>query len=160
MDILSSGYLRSILCLIGTTTVQMFFKEKALTLYQGNKWLPSRQPNEEFKKWMKNSKKKWNVDHGKHKKTSSVKAFWCWNNLREGGCYRWYVFLWKPWLSIRNPWLCRRKGVCITDWKKPTKPKQNPPLNAQSPTLRAYKESLPTSLPFFPPSHFWLKFLQ
>lgn len=63
MDILSSGYLRSILCLIGTTTVQMFSKQKAPTLYQGNKWLHSRKPYEEFK----NQNEMWT--YGKHKKT-------------------------------------------------------------------------------------------
>lgn len=62
MDILSSGYLRSILCLIGISIVQMFSKQKTPILYQGKKMA-----SQQTALW-RIQEPKWTVDHAKHKK--------------------------------------------------------------------------------------------
>lgn len=104
MDILSSGYLRSILCLIGTTIVQMFSKQNVPTLYQDNKWLHSRQPYEGFK----NQNERWTTQNVRKVILSENPLMLKQFNRRwmlQITCFH-LVTLVK--LSVRDPWFLRR----------------------------------------------------
>lgn len=158
MDILSSGYLRSVLCLIGTTIVQMFSKKKALTYYQGNKWLHSRQSYEEFKSqnepWIMQNIRKLIISES----PLMLKQF-------NG---RWVLQMVCFLLVTLLQAVCQRsltsqkRCVLLTEKasKASKKPKQNPLLNTQVLVSEPYRELLPTSPHSFSPSHFWFKFLQ